>query len=178
MKQPYVIALLRRSENEKTPLVVYPHEVEVLKALHGSDAIVETEDTPPVASGEFDPHDEYARLEGLYIGNEQRPNPVFTALGDVDEFVASFKGKKTTVSTQTPKDSGDDSEKDELVEKAKGLGIKSPHLFGVDKLKEKIEEEEADKIKALVEKAESLNIEVQNEWDIATLESEIAKAQS
>jgi hypothetical protein len=104
MKQPYLVVLLRRSENEKTPLVVYPHEVEVLKALHGSDAIVETEDTPPVASGEFDPQDEYARLEGLYIGNEQRPNPVFTALGDVDEFVASFKAKKTNAKTSNNED--------------------------------------------------------------------------
>jgi hypothetical protein len=178
--QPCLVVLLRRSENEKTPLTVMPHEVEVLKALHGEDSVSETEDTPPVKSVEFDPEEEYARLEGLYIGNDRVSNPVREGVGTLDEFVSSFDGykaakaNKTTVTKQT---NSEDAEKDELVEKAKVLGIKSPHLFGVDKLKEKIEEAEAEKIKALVEKAESLNIEVQGDWDIATLEAEIAKVE-
>lgn len=130
--QPCVVVLLRRSENEKTPLTVMPHEIEVLKALHGEDNIKETEDTPPVKSIEFDPEEEYARLQGLYIGNDRIPNPVREGVGTLDEFVESFEGV-----------GGGDDEKDALIEKAKALGLKATKNWGIEKLETEIAEAEA-----------------------------------
>lgn len=130
--QPVVVVLLRRSENEKTPLAVMPHEIEVLKALHGEDAVLPTEDTPPVASVEFDPEEEYTRLQGLYIGNDRIPNPVREGVGTLEEFVESFEGV-----------GGGDDEKDALIEKAKSLGLKATKNWGIEKLETEIAEAEA-----------------------------------
>lgn len=131
IKQPCVVVLLRRSENEKTPLTVMPHEIEVLKALHGKENIIETEDAPPVKSIEFVPEDEYARMKGLYIGNDRIPNPVREGVGTLDEFVESFEGI------------GGDDEKDALIEKAKSLGLKATKNWGIEKLEAEIAAAEA-----------------------------------
>lgn len=123
------VVLLRRSENEKTPLVVMPHEIEVLKALHGEDNIIETDDKPPVESVEFYPSDEYARLQGLYIGNDRVPNPVREGVGTLDEFVSSFENFGGSV---------DDELKLQLIEEAKSLGIKATKNWGIEKLETEI----------------------------------------
>lgn len=127
IKQPCVVVLLRRSENEKTPLTVMPHEIEVLKALHGEENIIETEDTPPVEFIEFDPEEEYARLQGLYIGNDKVRDPVLAGLGEYDEFVASFENVT-------------DGDKDALIAQAKELGIKATKNWGIDKIQAAINE--------------------------------------
>lgn len=124
--QPYLLVLLRRSENEKTPLTVFPHEVEVLKKLHGEDSILETEDEPPVKQGEFDTEAEYARLESMYKGNERVPYPVEAALGDLDEFESSFEGLE------------EDTEKAALIAEAKELGLKATKNWGIEKLQTEI----------------------------------------
>lgn len=128
--QPCLIVLLRRSENEKTPLCVMPHEIEVLKALHGEDSIIETEDKPPVESVEFEPDEEYSRLQGLYIGNDRIPNPVREGVGTLDEFVASFENMAG---------SADEELKLELIEEAKSLGLKATKNWGIEKLQAEIE---------------------------------------
>lgn len=127
--QPCLIVLLRRSENEKTPLCVMPHEIEVLKALHGEDSIIETEDKPPVESVEFDPADEYARLQGLYIGNDRIPNPVREGVGTLDKFVASFENMGGSVDYEL---------KLQLIEEAKALGLKATKNWGIEKLETEI----------------------------------------
>lgn len=137
MKLPYQVVLVRRSEAEKTPVVVLAHELEVLKAMHGEDGVILTDDVPPVKEAEFrfdesedgealTLADEYARLEQYYRGNENNPYPVREALGKVDDFVNSFEAN------------GSD-EKDALIEQAKELGIKATKTWGVDKLKAAID---------------------------------------
>lgn len=132
--QPCVVVLLRRSENEKTPLTVMPHEIEVLKALHGEDNIIETQDTPPVKSVEFEPAEEYARLQGLYIGNEHVTNPVREGVGTLDEFVSSFENMGGSV---------DEDLKLQLIEEAKSLGLKATKNWGIEKLEAEIAEAKA-----------------------------------
>lgn len=89
---PYQVVLLCRSEVEKTPLVVLPHEVEVLKALHGEDKVRETDADLPagVTESTFDTAEEYARLEQYYRGNENNQRPVYNALGTLDDFENSL----------------------------------------------------------------------------------------
>lgn len=126
---PYLIVLLCRSEMEKTPLVVYPHEIEVLKALHGEDQIREIDATPPVSEGEFETADEYARLQQYYRGNENVSDPVRLALGTLKDFEESL--------VQV---GGDDDEKDALIAEAKELGIKATKTWGIEKLQAAIAE--------------------------------------
>jgi len=126
---PYLIVLLCRSEMEKTPLVVYPHEIEVLKALHGEDQIREIDAEPPVKEGTFETADEYARLQQYYRGNENVSDPVRLALGTLKDFEESL--------VQV---GGDDSEKDALIAEAKELGIKATKTWGIEKLQAAIAE--------------------------------------
>lgn len=128
---PYSVVLLRRSENEKVPLVVLPHEVEVIKALHGPESVILTDDKPPVKESTFDTAEEYARLEGMYIGNENVRYPVREALGDLEDFEESLE------------ELGGDDVKLALIEKAKSLGLKATKNWGIEKLEAEIAEAEA-----------------------------------
>jgi hypothetical protein len=62
---PYKLVLIKRGEGSKTPTCVLPHEVEVLKALHGDENVIDTNDKLPEGLTEktFDTEDEYARLQ-------------------------------------------------------------------------------------------------------------------
>lgn len=131
IKLPYQVVLLCRSEMEKIPLTVYPHEVEVLKALHGDDQIRETDATPPVLEGEFETADEYSRLQQYYRANQEIGDPVRLALGSLKDFEASF--------SQVGGGS-DDGEKDALIAEAKELGIKATKTWGIEKLQGAIAE--------------------------------------
>lgn len=139
----YVIVLLCRSENEKTPLVVLPHEVEVLKALHGEDAVrdVEAELPAGIKKTEFDTAEEYSRLQQYYRGNDATPDPVRSALGTLDDFEAMFERKSARNSDGNEGDAG--NQKTALLEEAKALGIAANKNWGVDKLKSAIEEAKA-----------------------------------
>lgn len=92
-----VIVLLCRSENEKTPLVVLPHEVEVLKSLHGEEQVREAPEGAKLPEGvskvEFDTGEEYSRLQQYYRGNANNPDPVRMALGTLEDFEESFQKK-------------------------------------------------------------------------------------
>jgi hypothetical protein len=127
VKQPYVVVLLVRGEDNKTPLTVFPHEVEVLRAAHGEENIHLTDIAPPVKEAEFDTADEFARLEQYYIGDSEHRNPTRSVWRSLEEFEAAF----------APAD------KATLLEEAIALGIPAKANWGVAKLQAAIEEAKA-----------------------------------
>ena len=130
VKLPYKTVLLVRSENEKTPLVVLLHEIELLRTLHGEEAVRDTDIEPPegLAECEFDTADEYARLEQNYRGDVNGLTPVRAAFGSLKEFEASFESVGSS--------SGD---KESLLEQAKELGIPATKNWGIEKLQAAID---------------------------------------
>lgn len=69
MKVPYVVALVEKDAVEQVPTTVPAHEVPVLQAVHGGRvAVDENADLPAglIETEDFDPEDEYARLETRY----------------------------------------------------------------------------------------------------------------
>lgn len=84
MKLKTVLALVVKNQNQKTPVTVGVHEIDILKIIHGGDdddmqqAAVEVLDEKP-AVDYIEVHDideEYARLKNYYLGNDKVPNPV------------------------------------------------------------------------------------------------------
>lgn len=128
MKSKYVVVYLKRGEGSKIPLTVYPHEIEILQALHLDAEIELTDFEPPVLEGEFDIEEEFERLQQYYRGNENTPNPTLAAYRRLSEFAALFEGQ------------GSDDEKEELLEQAKTLGIKATKNWGIEKLQNAIDE--------------------------------------
>jgi len=135
---PYLIVLLVRGEGSKTPLTVLPHEVDILRVMHGDENVVETDIVPPVKEAEFDTADEYARLEENYRGGNEMPNPTRLVFRNLDDFEDSFAGsqKAPKAPKETkPAGTGDgDPVRDALVAEAKALKIKNAHLLGIPKL--------------------------------------------
>lgn len=91
IKQPYLLVLISYSINYKAPVTVFPHEVDILKARYGEDRITILPDTPPIAEGEFDTEEEYARLFVVHPRSEAVPNPVKDVFRNLDEFEAAFE---------------------------------------------------------------------------------------
>lgn len=131
VKDKYIIALLVRGEGSKIPLCVYPHEVEVLKALHSDAEIIVTEDTPPVLDGEFETEEEFERLQQYYRGNENVGNPTLAAYRKLSEFEDLFAGKEVSQA---------DIEKAALYDQAKSLGIDAKKTWGAEKLQTAIDD--------------------------------------
>lgn len=92
---PYVVVLLKRGEGSKTPLTVFPHELDILRHIHGDDAVEETDAKPPVEAATFDTADELARLEQYYRGDADEPNPTRAVFRSLEEFEAGFSLSKT-----------------------------------------------------------------------------------
>lgn len=126
---PYQIVLLVRGEGSKTPLIVLPHEIDILRATHGEDSIQLSDDVPPVKECTFDTADEFARLEQVYKGGSENSNPTRAVFRNLDEFEASF-------------DFGAD--KNALIAEAKALGIPATKNWGIEKLQAAIDEAKAD----------------------------------
>jgi hypothetical protein len=124
---PYLVVLVCRSENEKTPITVLPHEIEILKVLHGGD-IRETDADPVVKESTFETEDEYARLQQYYKGNQEVSDPVRQALGTLKDFEESFEAV------------GNSDEKTSLLEEALSLGIEAKKTWGIAKLQAAIAE--------------------------------------
>lgn len=124
---PYVVALVLRGESSKTPVVVFPHEVEILKTIHGEDSVQVTEDVAPVKEAEFDTEDEYARLQQYYKGDSENPNPTTRTFRNLDEFESAFGGVV-----------GDD--KNDLIAEAIDLGIPAKKQWSTAKIKQAIAE--------------------------------------
>lgn len=121
---PYQVVLLVRGEGAKVPLVVLPHEVEVLRITHGEESIVETDAVPPIKEATFETEDEYARLEQYYKGHADLANPTREVWRTLDVFESSFQPQ--------------DSAKEELLAEAISLGIKATAKWSVAKLQEAI----------------------------------------
>lgn len=122
---PYQMVLLVRGEGSKTPLIVLPHEIDILRATHGEDSIQLSDDVPPIKECTFDTADEFSRLEQVYKGGSDNNNPTRAVFRNLDEFEASF-------------DFGTD--KAALIAEAKGLGIAATKNWGVEKLQAAIAE--------------------------------------
>lgn len=95
MKQPYLVAVIHKDAVEHLPVVVMPHEVRVLAAVHGEHKVTidENADLPGgLTEGEFEPEDEYARLEQHY--GQHRENGmsfVSIAFGGRDGFMRAME---------------------------------------------------------------------------------------
>jgi len=142
----YLVAQLVRSQDQKTPLVVLPHEVTILEAIHGEDHIVVTEDQPPEGLREphtFDTEDEYPRLQEYYKQSIAGQNAVVSVWKDQKAFDADFDGddepakpaKKDAAKPAGKQPTEADLEKAELIEQAKELGIKANSNWSVERLK-------------------------------------------
>ena len=82
----YVVAIVER-QGIRIPVVVFEHEVDVLRFMHGSVEI-DPSIEPPVASAEIDPSEEFDRLQNTYCKGEN--NPVVAVFGSRQNFVAIF----------------------------------------------------------------------------------------
>lgn len=68
-KQPFLVAIIAKDAVEQLPVTVMAHELLVLVAVHGQDRVFvdENADLPNgLTEGEFDPEEEFARLEQRY----------------------------------------------------------------------------------------------------------------
>lgn len=84
------VVLLVRGEGSKTPITVLPHEIDILRAMHGENAVQETDVTPPVTFVEIDTEDEYVRLQEMYRGSNEQPNPTRDVFRSLSDFEAAF----------------------------------------------------------------------------------------
>lgn len=89
-----LVVLVCRSEIEKTPKIVYPHEVLVLNALHGENKIETTDEKSPNGTKEVDTEVEFQRLLDEYKQPGDKPHPVIEVFGNYDGFVEALQGDK------------------------------------------------------------------------------------
>lgn len=84
MKAPYVVAIIDKDAVQKLPKVVPLHEVAVLLAVHGQGSVYVDEEadlpTNHPTEVEFDPDEEFARLEQHYGGPVRGEPPSFAAM--------------------------------------------------------------------------------------------------
>lgn len=128
---PLVVAIIIRGEGSKVPVTVFPHEVEILKALHGSDSVEVSDIDPTVAEGKFDTLDEYARLQEYYKGNVDIPNPTQAVFRNIDEFESAFAAVVG-------------ESKADLLARAQELGIEANNRWSTVKIKQAIAEVEGE----------------------------------
>lgn len=121
---PYQVVLHIRGEGSKVPLIVLPHELEVLRAMHGEDSIQETSDASPIKESVFETADEYSRLEQYYKGNAENTNPTRSVWRTLEAFEDSFSADKV--------------DKAALLEEALSLGIPAKGNWGANKLQQAI----------------------------------------
>lgn len=88
------IVLVCRSEIEKTPKIVFPHEVAVLRELHGDSRIELSDAESPVGTKDVDLDVEFQRLLNEYQQPAGKPHPVVETFGDFDGFVQAVQGDK------------------------------------------------------------------------------------
>jgi hypothetical protein len=90
-KSKSLIAMICRTEMEKTPKIVFPHEVAVLQALHGDSKIEITEYASPLGEQELDSEAEYARLMTEYTTAGDKPHPVTMVYPNHDAFLEAVE---------------------------------------------------------------------------------------
>lgn len=114
---PYQVVLVVRGEGSKTPKVVLPHEVEILREQFGADSIVETDHEPYMKEGEFDTAEEYVRLQETYRGSSDNPNPTTRVFRTLADFEAAFENADSPSKSLTAA---------EIKDKLSALGIEFP----------------------------------------------------
>ena len=124
---PYQVVLIVRGAGSQTPVSVLPHEIEILRNMHGEDSIVLTDDKSPVKESTFDTEEEFVRLQERFRGDNENPNPTRNVFRNLDEFEAAFSSI-----------GGDGIDKEALLEEAKALGINATKTWGVSKLQDAI----------------------------------------
>lgn len=82
-----LVVLVCRTEVEKTPKIVFPHEVDVLKALHGESRIELTDAASPLGTVELDAEAEFQRLINEYAPKGDKPHPVTEVYRSYDDFL-------------------------------------------------------------------------------------------
>ena len=82
------IVLVCRSEIEKTPKTVYPHEIAVLEVIHGPSRIERSDAAAPIGVVELDAEAEFARLLTEYAPRGDKPDPVIEVYRNFDGFLA------------------------------------------------------------------------------------------
>lgn len=93
MKFASQVVLVCRSEIEKTPKIVYPHEIAVLKELHGENRIELTSEKSPLGEQTLDLEAEYQRLLNEYQQPAGKPHPVVEVFNSFDGFVEAVQGE-------------------------------------------------------------------------------------
>lgn len=100
MKFKTLIALICRSEIEKTPKIVTEHELKVLQALHTPERIEITNAASPAGDIEKEPEEEYQRLLNEYQQADGKPHPVVEVFGDYEGFLEVISGEKKSRRTK------------------------------------------------------------------------------
>ena len=83
------IAFICRTEMEKTPKIVFDHEIAALKSIHGAQRIEVSEDPSPLPAQEVDLDSEYIRIQTEYEGSIDKDtgfNPVLEVFPDFEAF--------------------------------------------------------------------------------------------
>lgn len=88
-----LIVLVCRSEIEKIPKIVFPHEVAVLKRLHGDHRIETIDEPSPLGTVDLDMEVEYQRLLNEYNQAGDKAHPVVEVYGNFDEFCEAVAGE-------------------------------------------------------------------------------------
>ena|SRR6218665_2106217 len=106
---PYVVAIIEKDPVEHLPVVVHPHEVPILAAVHGEHKvrIDEDADLPAgVTQNTFEVEDEYARLEQRWGINTKMEKSfaslVFRDPGDLADYIDQTNGEELPKATAKP----------------------------------------------------------------------------
>lgn len=92
------IVFICRTEVEKTPKIVYPHEIDVLRVIHGPNRIELSDAVSPLGTVELELEAEYQRLLDEYAQATAggAAHPVVTVYGSFDEFCDAVQAPKAT----------------------------------------------------------------------------------
>ena len=98
MKIQSLIVFICRTEVEKTPKIVFPHEVDVLREVHGHNRIEMSDAKSPLGEVEVDLEAEYQRLLDEYNLSAANggQHPVVAVYGSFDEFCDAVQEPKAS----------------------------------------------------------------------------------
>lgn len=92
------VVFICRTEVEKTPKIIYPHELDVLRAIHGHNRIELSDAPSPLGAVELELEAEYQRMLDEYAQSTAggAAHPVVTVYGSFDEFCEAVAEPKAT----------------------------------------------------------------------------------
>lgn len=108
LKVPYVVAMIAKDPVEIMPVVVPAHEVAVLERVHGESKVYinhEADLPNGITDFEFDPDEEYARLEQKYgVHSENKMPYTSMTFGTKQQFGAHVKAVANEVMDDDERD--------------------------------------------------------------------------